>query len=97
MLFTYNITIDPKTPTPYKENFKQLKSVKVIDPLTIRVEYSEPYAKALITWATSILPMHLLKDKDITQSPLSRKPVGTGPFKFKEWHGGILECVGCRR
>ncbi len=88
VLFTYNITIDPKTPTPYKENFKQLKSVKVIDPLTIRVEYREPYAKALITWAASILPMHLLKGEDITQSPLSRKPVGTGPFKFKEWHSG---------
>jgi peptide/nickel transport system substrate-binding protein len=35
-----------------------------------------------------ILPSHLLEGKDITKSELARHPVGTGPYKFKEWVPG---------
>jgi len=33
----------------------------------------------------SIIPEHLLKDKDINDSEFSRHPVGTGPYKLKSW------------
>ena len=38
--------------------------------------------------ACAILPAHLLEGKDITKSPLSRNPVGTGPYRLKEWIAG---------
>ncbi len=88
VLYTYRVTIDPKTPTAYAENFKQVKRAEVVDPYTFRVTYDKPYAPALASWTSAILPSHLLEGKDITKSPLSRAPVGTGPYRLKEWVAG---------
>ena len=88
VLYTYQVTIDPKTPTAYAEDFKQVKSITAPDAFTIRVKYGEPFAPALASWGMNILPAHLLEGKDITKSPLARKPVGTGPYRFKEWVSG---------
>ena len=88
VLYTYQVTIDPKTPTAYAEDFKQVKSIAAPDAYTIRVTYGEPFAPALASWGMNILPAHLLEGKDITKSPLSRNPVGTGPYRFKEWVSG---------
>jgi peptide/nickel transport system substrate-binding protein len=86
--FTYDLYIDPNTPTAYAEAFKQVTRVEVRDPYTFVVHYSRPYAPALISWATPIHPQHLLAGRDITDSPLAREPVGTGPYRFSEWVGG---------
>lgn len=88
VLYTYRIIIDPKTPTAYAEDFKQVKEVEAPDPYTFRATYASPFAPALASWGTAMLPAHLLEGKDITKSPLSRKPVGTGPYRFKEWIPG---------
>ena len=88
VLYTYQVTIDPKTPTAYAEDFKQVKSITAPDAFTIRVKYGEPFAPALASWGMNILPAHLLEGQDITKSPLARKPVGTGPYRFKEWVSG---------
>lgn len=88
VLYTYRVTIDPKTPTAYAEDFKQVKSISAPDSQTIRVTYDSPFAPALASWGVNILPAHLLEGKDITTSPLARKPVGTGPYRFKEWVSG---------
>ena len=88
VLYTYRIVIDPKTPTAYAEDFKQVKSISATDAYTVKVTYATPFAPALASWGTGILPAHLLEGHDITKSPLARKPVGTGPYRFKEWIAG---------
>jgi len=88
VMYTYRVTIDPKTPTAYAEDFKQVKSAEAPDAYTFRVVYAKPFAPALASWGMPILPAHLLEGKDITMSPLSRAPIGTGPFIFKEWVPG---------
>lgn len=84
-LYTYRVTVDPKTPTAYSEDFKQVKEAQAVDRYTFRVTYAKPFAPALASWGMAVLPAHLLEGKDITKSPLSRKPIGTGPYVFKEW------------
>jgi len=86
--FTWRVMTDPKTPTAYGEDFRQVKRFEVLDPLTFRVTYDKPFAPALISWGFSVMPKHLLEGKDITASPLARAPVGTGPYRFKEWKAG---------
>lgn len=88
VLYTYQVIIDPKTPTAYSEDFKQVASVTAPDQYTIIVRYSRPFAPALASWSTGILPAHLLDGKDITNSSLARHPIGTGPYRFKEWVAG---------
>ena len=83
--FTFDAYRDPKVPTSYATDFMKAHSLQVLDPYTVEVTYKEPYAPALGSWTQGMLPSHLLKGKDITKSPLKRHPIGTGPYKFREW------------
>ena len=88
VLYTYQVTVDPKTPTAYAGDFLKVKKAEIVDRYTFRVTYDQPFATALTSWGSAILPKHLLEGKDITKSPLTRHPVGTGPYIFKEWITG---------
>ena len=88
VLYTYRITVDPRTPTAYAGDFLKVKKAETPDDYTFRVTYDRPFAPSLSSWSVGVLPRHLLAGKEITTSPLGRKPVGTGPYKFKEWTGG---------
>lgn len=88
VLYTYQVTTDPQTPTAYAGDFLKVKKAEVLDDYTFRVTYDKPFAPALISWGAAILPRHLLAGVDITRSPLARRPIGTGPYKFKEWVAG---------
>lgn len=94
VLFTYHTVTNPKIPTPYSSNFGPVKEVEALDRYTLRVSYYEPFAPALESWGMGILPKHILHDKDITSEYYSRNPIGTGPYKLREWVTGqkiILE------
>ena len=93
VLFTYETMINPKTPTAYREDFKAVASVAAVDPYTLHVRYKAPYAKALQTWETWILPRHVLEKYAVAgklrDAPQNRTdPVGTGPYRFHEWRPG---------
>ena len=88
--FTYNLMVDPKTPTAYAANFKVVKEFRRTGKFTIEVEYEEPFAKALVTWATDILPKHALEGEDLLNTKYSRDPLGAGPYKLKSWEPGSL-------
>lgn len=89
VMFGYKTIVDEKTPTPYSEDFKQIKKAEVLDKYTLKVIYEKPFAPALTTWGNVVvLPKHLLEGKDITKSELGRNPIGMGPFKFVKWTTG---------
>lgn len=86
--FTYKLMIDPKTPTAYAEDFLAVKSFTLLDDYSFEVRYDKPFARALVTWASAILPKHLLEGQDLLKTPLARAPIGAGPYKLKEWTTG---------
>jgi peptide/nickel transport system substrate-binding protein len=89
VMFTYRRMIDPRTPTAYGEDFRQVKRADAPDPHTFVVEYARPFAPALASWGMHVLPKHLLENyPDISKSPLNKKPVGTGPYRFGDWKTG---------
>ncbi len=91
--FTYRYMVDPKTPTAYGEPFRQIRKAEIVDPYTYRVTYDKPYAPALLSWGTWILPSHILEPawklgEDLRTTRQNRYPIGSGPYVFKEWKTG---------
>jgi peptide/nickel transport system substrate-binding protein len=86
--YTYKVIIDKNTPTAYATDFLKVKEFRRLDDYTFEVTYNKPYAPALDSWGTSMMPSHLLEGKDITKSSLKRHPIGTGPYRFVEWKTG---------
>jgi peptide/nickel transport system substrate-binding protein len=92
VVFTYEAMVHPKTPTAYKDSFSMISKVEALDPYTVRIEYSKPFARALSSWSMAMLPKHLLApylaDGRLRESPQNRHPIGTGPYRFQEWRTG---------
>lgn len=88
VIFTYKTVIDPKVPTPYSSNYADVRSVEALDKYTVKVTYKEPFAPALESWNMGIIPRHVLEGKDLTSEAVNRHPIGTGPYKLKEWVTG---------
>lgn len=88
VVFTYKTVIDPKVPTPYSSNYGPVDRVEAVDKYTVKVTYKEPYAPALESWGMGIIPRHILEGRDVTTEHFNRNPVGTGPYKLKEWITG---------
>ncbi len=84
VLFTYQVYTDPTVNTPEGAQYQDIKNVEIMGPYEVKVTYKRPFALALALFDT-ILPKHLLEDKDINTSDFARHPVGTGPYKFVEW------------
>ena len=88
VLFTYRIVTDPKTPTPYGSNYGPVSKVEAPDRYTVKVTYKEPFVPAIEAWGMGIVPKHLLEGKDVSSPEVNRTPVGTGPYRLKEWVTG---------
>jgi peptide/nickel transport system substrate-binding protein len=93
VVFTWQTTVNPKTPSPYKSDFQDVARVEAVGRNEVRVTYKRPYAKALLSWALPMLPRHLLESYvqagKIKEAPQNwTAPVGTGPYRFKEMKSG---------
>jgi peptide/nickel transport system substrate-binding protein len=78
-------------------SFVALDGIDTPDDHTVVFRLKHPFAPFIRVFQVSdapILPRHLYEGTDIRNNPWNAKPVGTGPFKFKEWVKGshvILE------
>lgn len=88
VVFTYKSIISPLTGSYLSSQFGPIKEVKAIDKYTLLAIYSKPYGSALESWAIGIIPKHVFHNKDVNSSFFDESPIGTGPYKLKEWvHG----------
>ena len=86
--FTHRKLIDPNVKTPYSGDFERVKSLEILDDHTVKVTYKEPFSPGLSSWGMWIMPQHILEKEDLSNTKFSRNPIGTGPYKFKEWKTG---------
>ncbi len=90
--FTWEMLMNDKVQVVSRDGFDKIKKFEILDPYTVRMTLDQPYAPFLVTWAQTagdIVPKHILgklKPEEITKGgDFSRHPIGSGPFKLKEW------------
>jgi peptide/nickel transport system substrate-binding protein len=89
--FTFQTVLDPKTKTPYRTRFDNIAAFDAPNPATFQVTLRGPDCPFLVTtMLVGILPKHVLEGTaDINTDEFnSSRPLGTGPFMFKEWRRG---------
>ncbi|MDH4028159.1 MAG: ABC transporter substrate-binding protein [Nitrospirota bacterium] len=99
--FTYEAIMNPRNLSPRLSDYEPVKKIEMPDKYTVKIIYKRLYSPAFSTWGIGMLPEHLLnadaikreaagkgEDPDkfsLKDSDFNRSPVGTGPFKFREW------------
>lgn len=95
--FTVDAIHSPDWNPESTDGFDRIESVEVVDELTVRLHYREVYAAYENQFFRGLLPRHLLEGRDIeTAVDYNRNPLGTGPYRVKEWRTGeyiLLERV----
>ncbi|SEG54177.1 extracellular solute-binding protein [Vibrio hangzhouensis] len=86
--FTFNKFMTEGVPQ-YRAYYKDVKSVKAVSELKVRIDMSVPSKEKLFSLAqsTRILPEHFWKDKNFSE-PLSTPPVGSGAYKIVDYKMG---------
>ncbi len=69
-----------------KSKMRFVENVEAVDPFTVRVTLTQPSASFLTGLATPFMLMYPTHVPDLQQ--WQANPIGTGPFKFKEFKSG---------
>jgi peptide/nickel transport system substrate-binding protein len=75
----------------FRTAYANFEGITTRGPSTVVVRLKRPYApflRLLTVFDSPILPRHVYQGEDITRHPRNNDPVGTGPFKFREWARG---------
>jgi len=89
-------TLDKLAPTHPRASAwwtPNVQEVTAPDNATIAIKLKQPFAPFMVSLgfpsvAPQIMPQHLYDNGDLKTNPVNVQPVGTGPFKFKEYVKG---------
>ncbi len=93
VVFNWQYASDPATAAVTSGSYKDIKVEKIND-LTVKVIFEKPnpfWADAFVGATGQIIPKHLFQDfmgAKSREAPANLKPVGTGPYKFKDFRPG---------
>lgn len=83
--FTFDKLIEPRIKSPFRESFELVEEFKRIDKYTFQIKLKKPSNSFIYRLVREIAPKHLLEKVNLNYCSFNYHPVGTGPFKFKEW------------
>jgi peptide/nickel transport system substrate-binding protein len=95
VVFNWEYAKNPATAATTSATYKDVM-VEKVDQYTVKVMFDKPtpfWADAFIGTRGMILPKHLLADyvgDKSRDAPINLKPVGTGPYKFKDFKPGDM-------
>jgi peptide/nickel transport system substrate-binding protein len=75
-----------------REAYRSIKAIETPGPTTVKISLKKaysPFLEVLTAHDGCIMPKHLYEGTDVFKNPRNNdQPIGSGPFKFKEWHKG---------
>ena len=91
--FTYEVIMDPEVNVESREGWDAVRSVETPDDHTVVFQLKRHYPDFVSEtfYDEPVLPEHILKHhsgKRFHSARFHHEPVGSGPFKFKEWVSG---------
>lgn len=87
VVFSFDMYLDKDSINVYKGSLNMIDKVTAKDNYTVVFDLKDPSPLFLDTVGVPIMPKHKFPNgvKDYNNSSFMRNPVGSGPFKFKEW------------
>ena len=85
---TFDRALDPNFKAPYFSRISVIKEVEIVDKFTVNFKTAAPYPTMLYTLYEASFPSLIVPPKYIKENgpdALSKKPIGTGPYRFVEW------------
>jgi len=95
VVFNWEYAKNPATATTTNGSYKDV-TVEKIDQFTVKVSFDKPtpfWADSFVGTRGMIIPKHLFADfvgDKSRDAPTNLKPVGTGPYKFKDFKPGDM-------
>ena len=82
--YTIDYYRDPANAATIQTAYTGIDSVEAPDDYTVVVKMATVNAASLVTWATNPI-IHSAHHQEVGDATYSTSPIGTGPFKLKEW------------
>ncbi len=82
--YTYDYYRNPDNGASIAGDFTGVGSVEVVDKYTVVVRMDEVNAASLVSWATTPI-VHSRYHAEVGEEKYRTAPIGTGPYKLKEW------------
>ncbi len=83
--FTFKAIKEQKGGQPWSYVFEEIDQITVLEPYVLQVTLKKPFAAFLQALFIGILPKHLLRERNLTQSIPTDEIIGTGPYLLKSW------------
>lgn len=90
VVFTADVFLRETHPR-LRASLKYVKSIEAPDDNTVVFTLTEPFGPFIGIFETGtmpIIPKHIYEGTDYKANEANNTPIGTGPFKFKEWKKG---------
>jgi peptide/nickel transport system substrate-binding protein len=87
VVFSFDMYLHKDSINPYKGSINMIDKVTAKDNYTVVFDLKDPSPLFLYTVGQAIIPKHKFPNgvKSFNDSSFHRKPMGSGPYKFKEW------------
>ncbi len=83
--FNIDYVLDEKNNSFYRSRWVDVKEVKVVDEYKVQIITSNPLPTLIAGMTDDLMMMEPGYIKEVGLEEAAKKPVGTGPYKFKEW------------
>lgn len=80
-----------KTHARLRNNLTVVDTIKALDPQTVEFKLKQPFDAFIGFFEVGTMPMvpkHIYENTEFLTNPANNTPIGTGPYKFKEWVKG---------